>query len=200
MRFSKVHKIIKSLHQPRTETLTQAWTGSTAVEDREWQQLLRNTVFSVALFLSKTVLTVSSGFMALFLYGRVIQKITSSPSTSRSNQARNKVLAISFRIICILFLAIQLTHSSVELGLKIAQYHFMPHCISKTDDRRCNLELYAVVEIIEIANNCLWLIFGVANSVVFIVLIRPLQQPLLEAAKFFRRIAKAIYTRYIWSK
>ena len=182
-------------HRLQTETLTQVWTGSTASEDRERQQLLRNTVFSVALFLSKTVLTVSSGFMALFLYGRVIRKITSSPSTSRSNQARNKVLAISFRLICILFLAIQFTHSSVELGLKIALYHHMPHCISKTDDRRCNLELYAVVEIIEIANNCLWLIFGVANSVIFIVLIRPLQQPILGAGKLFRRIAKVIFIR-----
>ena len=135
--------------------------------------------------------------MSFFLYGRIIKTLKSSPSRSHSYRARNQVLAISFRLICVLFLLIQFIHSTTELGVKIAQLHYLSSCNSQTTDIRCNVGLYVVVEVIEISNNCLWLVFGVANSFIFIVLIRPFQQPIVAVGSLLHNLACKIKTIFV---
>ena len=151
-----------------------------------------NTAFSIAQFLVKCFLTLGSGSLSLILYGRVISTIISSRSSSSANQNRNRVLAVSFRLICILFLFVHLVTSSVEMGLKVGHDHYIYSCngFNSHQDNTCLIKMWTVTESVEIANNCLWLVFGVANSLIFIVLIRPFQQPFIATAHFLRGIVR----------
>ena len=144
------------------------------------------------------VFTICSGSLSLFLYKRIIQKLNSSNSTSRERHNRNRVLAVSFRLICILFLVIQLLNCFVELAVEIGHDHYMHRCFvqqTSTDKDVCLVEGWAVIETIDIANNCLWLVFGVVNSCIFIVLIRPFQLPIQKMAKMSLKCVKHIISR-----